>query len=115
MESGETENFNKVDTPKKIIFSLNDSANDICILCFKHNERSRRLRLWSNVQKTKVCLDLEEYVGERLTKIDFKIICSTCGRSICNDIEKRNKRKRQLLQSREEAKKYLDKRIKRFS
>ena len=53
MESGDTEeNFNnKVDTPRKIIFSLNDSANDICILCFKHIERSRRLRLWANEQK----------------------------------------------------------------
>ena len=48
MDCGNTKETVKLDTLK----SLNDSENDIYILCFQHIiESARRLRLWANEQK----------------------------------------------------------------
>ena len=107
-------------------FFLSPSAADICIICHiditvkypKDKDKRNKLRLWKDsVTKTKVCLEVEKFLGEEIQhNRDFQCICQSCYKKVLTNISSRREKEESFQEGRKiAAVQFLRTRTKRSS
>ena len=89
----------------KTTFFLSPSAASICIVCHSDiADNSNKQKLWKGNEKIKICIELELYFGDTVTRNrDFQCVSQACYRKIKTQLKAKQEKEASFHEGRKLA------------
>ena len=89
----------------KTTFFLSPSAASICIVCHSDiADSSNKQKLWKRNEKIKICIELELYFGDTVTRNrDFQCVSQACYRKIKTQLKAKQEKEASFHEGRKLA------------